>query len=76
MIEKNTINFSVSPYCTLLLSRKENMKFSEVVLVAAHCNFLISCLMTAWMSALKYYRGYLLAGGKRQLKYWTSYQVH
>ena len=28
------INFSVSPYCTLLFSRKKNIKFSEVVLVA------------------------------------------
>ena len=46
MIEKNTTNFSVSPYDTLLFSREENIKFSEVVLLALHCNFLISCLMT------------------------------
>ena len=44
MIEKNTINCSVSPYCALLFSRKGNIKFSEVVLVAVHCNCLISCL--------------------------------
>ena len=76
MVEKNTIIFSVGPYCTLLFSRKENIKFSEVVLVAVHCNCLITCLMTAWISALKYYSGYLLACGERQLKHWTSYHVH
>ena len=37
MTEKKTINFPVSPYCTLLFSRKEYIKFSEVVLVAVHC---------------------------------------
>ena len=33
MVEKNTIIFSVGPYCALLFPRKENIKFSEVVLV-------------------------------------------
>ena len=47
MVEKKKINFSVSPYCTLLFSRKENNKFSEVALVAVHCNCLISDLMIA-----------------------------
>ena len=79
MTEKKTMNFPVSPYCTLLFSRKEYIKFSEVVLVAVHCNFLFSYLMIAWISALKYYqynRGYLLAPGKRQLKQWTYYQAY
>ena len=76
MAERKTINFSVSPYCTLLFSRKENIKFSEVVLVAVHCNCLISCLMIACISALKYDSGYLLACGKRQLKHGTSYHVY
>ena len=79
MTEKKAINFPVSPYCTLLFSRKEYIKFSEVVLVAVHCNFLISSLMIAWIPALKYYqyyRGYLLASGKRQLKQWTYCQVY
>ena len=76
MVEKNTINFSVGPYCALLFSREENIKFSEVVLVAVHCNWLITCLMTAWISALQYYSGYLLACGERQLKHRTSYHVH
>ena len=43
MVEKKIINFSVSPYYTLLFSRKENIKFSEVALVAVHCNRLIWC---------------------------------
>ena len=68
--------FSVRPYCTLLFSRKQNIKFSEVVSVAAHCSCLNSCLMIAWISALKYYSGYLLTCGKRQLKHWTSYQAY
>ena len=79
MIEKKTINFSVSPCCTLLFSRKENIKFSEVALVAVHCNCLIGYLMIAWISALKYYQyysGYLLACGKSQLKHWTYFQVY
>ena len=78
MVEKKTINVLVSPYCTLLFSRKENIKFSGVVLVAVHCNCLISYLMIAWIWALKYYQyysGYLLACGKRQLKHWTYYQL-
>ena len=79
MTEKKTINFPVSPYCTLLFSRKEYIKFSEIVLVAVHCNFLISYLMISWISALKYYqyyRGYLFASGKLQLKQWTYYRVY
>ena len=47
MTEKKTMNFPVSPYCTLLFSRKEYIKFSEVVLVAVHYNFLISYLVIA-----------------------------
>ena len=68
MVEKNTINVLVSPYCTLLFSRKENIKFSKVVLIAAHCNCLISWFMIAWISALKYYSGYLLAYEKTAIK--------
>ena len=76
MVEKNAINFLVSPYYTLLFSQKENSKFSEVVLVAVRCNYLISGLMLAWISVLKHYSGYLLACEKRQLKHWTSDQVY
>ena len=46
-VEKKTINFSFSPYCTLLFSRKENIKFFEVALVTVHTNCLISYLMIA-----------------------------
>ena len=45
MVEKKRINFSVSPYCTLLFFAKENIKFSEVALVAVHSNCLINCIM-------------------------------
>ena len=79
MTEKKTINFPVSPYCTLLFSRKEYIKFSEIVLVVVHCNFQISYLMISWISALKYYqyyREYLFASGKRQLKQWNYNQVY
>ena len=40
-------HFLRGAYSTLLFSRKENIKCSEVVLVAVHCNFLISCIMIA-----------------------------
>ena len=46
MVEKNT-NFLGSPNCTLLFSRKKNIKFSEVVFVAIYSIYLISCLMIA-----------------------------
>ena len=35
---KCKIKFSVSPYCILLFSRKENFKFLEVALSAVLCN--------------------------------------
>ena len=38
----------VSPYCTLLLFRKENFKFSEVALVSVHCNCLIGHIIIVW----------------------------
>ena len=38
----------VSPYCTVLFSRKENIKFSGVAFVSVHCNFLIGCIIIAW----------------------------
>ena len=45
MIEDTRINFATSPYCTLLFSIEENLKFSNVTLVAAHCNFLVGSIM-------------------------------
>ena len=47
MVEKKRIIFSVGSYCTLLLSRKEEITFSEVALVAFYCKCLISCIMIA-----------------------------
>ena len=79
MTEKKTLNFTISPYYTPLFSRKEYIKFFEIILVAVHCNFLIIYFMISWILALKYYqyyRGYLLASGKQQLKQWIYYQVY
>ena len=43
MVENARINFSISRYCTLLLSRKENVKFLEVALSAVLCNSTVGC---------------------------------
>ena len=40
------INFAVSPHCTLLFFRKENIKSDELALVAVHGNCFIGCIMT------------------------------
>ena len=42
------INFSISPYCTLLFSRKENFNFFEVALSAVLCNGAVGCIMNVW----------------------------
>ena len=38
VVENGKINFSISPYCTLLFSRKQKFKFLEVALPAVLCN--------------------------------------
>ena len=38
VVENAKINFSISPYCTLLFSRQEKFKFLEVALPAVLCN--------------------------------------
>ena len=48
VVENARINFSISPYCTLLFSRKENFKFFEVALSAVLCNGLVGCIMSVW----------------------------
>ena len=45
VIENATINFSISPYCTLLFSRKENFKCFEVALSEVLCNAAIGCII-------------------------------
>ena len=45
MVEKKEINVLVSPYFTLLFSRKENLKFSELALVTVDCSCLVGCIM-------------------------------
>ena len=57
-VENARINFSISPYCTLLFSRKENFKFLEVALSAVLCNGAVGCIMTVW-------------GYQHWIPYWT-----
>ena len=48
VVENPRINFSLSPYCTLLFSRKENFKFFEVALSAVLCNSPVGYTMNVW----------------------------
>ena len=48
VVENARINFSISPYCTLLFSRKENFKFFEVALSAVLCHGAVGCIMNVW----------------------------
>ena len=48
VLENARVNFSISPYCTLLFSRKENFKFFEVALPAGLCNGAVGCIMNVW----------------------------
>ena len=48
VVENARIIFSVSPYSTLLFSRKENFKFFEVVLPAVLCNGQVGYIMNVW----------------------------
>ena len=48
VVENARINFSISPYCTLLFSRKENFKFFEVALSALLCSSVVGCIMNVW----------------------------
>ena len=48
MVENARINFSISLYCTLLFSRKENFKFFEGALSAVLCNDVVGCIMNVW----------------------------
>ena len=48
VVENARINFSISPYCTLLFSRKENFKFFEVALSAVLCHGAVGCLVNMW----------------------------
>ena len=48
VVENTRINFSISSYCTLLFSRKENFKSLSVVLSTVICNGSVSCIMNVW----------------------------
>ena len=45
VVENARINFSVSPYRTLLFSREENLKCFEVALAVVICNDLVDSIM-------------------------------
>ena len=48
MVENARINFSVSPYRTLLFSREENLKCFEVALAVVIFNDLVDSIMNMW----------------------------
>ena len=48
VVENTRINCSISPYCTLLFSRKENFQFLEVALWAVLCNGPVDYIMNLW----------------------------
>ena len=49
VVENSRINFSISPYCTLLLSRKENFKFFEVAFLVVLCfNGAFGFIINVW----------------------------
>ena len=48
VLENARISFSISPYCTLLFSRKENFKFLEEALSAVLCNEAVGCIVNVW----------------------------
>ena len=48
VVENARTNFSISPYCILLFSRQENVKFLEVDLSAVLCKGAVGCIMSVW----------------------------
>ena len=45
VVETARTNFSISTYCTLLFSRKENFRFFEVALPAVLCSGAVACII-------------------------------
>ena len=45
VVENAKINFSISPYCTLWFSRKQNFKSFEVALAVVLCNDVVGSIM-------------------------------
>ena len=45
VLQNAKMNFAISPYVTLLFSRKENLKFFETTLAAAPCDSKVGCIM-------------------------------
>ena len=69
VVENARINFSISPYCTLLFSRKENFKFFEVALSAVFLQWRswlhYQCVRISTLKYCQYHSGHLLAFQKR-----------
>ena len=65
VVENTRVNFSISPYCTLLFSRKENFKNLEVALSAVLCNGAVCCIMNVWGYQHWNHTGHLIAFWKR-----------
>ena len=76
MVEKKIINFSVSPYCTLLFSRTQKYQVFGSNFGSCQLQFpdqlLYDFVKISTMKYYHYYSGYLLACGKRQLKHWNK----
>ena len=80
IVDKRII-FLFSRYCTLLFSSKENIKFSEVALVYAHCNFLIVFIMFArgyppWNTANSTVDIYLLVKNGNKNTYTVTFLIY
>ena len=81
IIVDKRMNFLFSRYCTLLFSSKENIKFSEVALVYAHCNYLIGFIMFApgyrpWNTANTTVNIYLLVKNCNKNTYMATFFIY
>ena len=48
MVGNAKISFSISPYCTPLFTRKENLEYFKAALSAVLCNGVVGCIMNVW----------------------------
>ena len=48
VVENARVNFSISPYCTLPFSRKENFNLFELALATVLCSSVVGCTMNVW----------------------------
>ena len=67
VVENAIIIFSITPYCTLLFSRKENFKLFEVALQWRDWLHL-KCVRISALKYCQYHTGHLLAFQKTSIK--------